>query len=61
MAVACVPRGPGSLGRSVVASLATRGVRVARETGALTLLPGMVNFLAALHVHSGEFAQRRGG
>ena len=37
-------------------ALATRGVRVARETGALTLLPGMVNFLAALHVHSGEFA-----
>ena len=37
-------------------ALATRGVCVARETGALTLLPGMVNFLAALHVHSGEFA-----
>jgi DNA-binding CsgD family transcriptional regulator len=33
--------------------LATRGVRVARDTGALTLLPGMANFLAALDVHSG--------
>jgi DNA-binding CsgD family transcriptional regulator len=36
--------------------LATRGVRVARETGALTLLPNMANFLAALNVHSGDFA-----
>ena len=33
--------------------LATRGVRVARDTGALTLLPGMANFLAAVNVHSG--------
>jgi DNA-binding CsgD family transcriptional regulator len=33
--------------------LATRGVRVARDTGALTLLPGMANFRAALDVHSG--------
>jgi DNA-binding CsgD family transcriptional regulator len=33
--------------------LGTRGVRIARDTGALTLLPGMANFLAALHVHSG--------
>lgn len=33
--------------------LASRGVRVARDTGALTLLPGMANFLAALNVHSG--------
>jgi DNA-binding CsgD family transcriptional regulator len=33
--------------------LATQGVRVARETGALTLLAGMANFLAALGVHSG--------
>ena len=36
--------------------LATRGVRVARDTGALSLLPVMANFLAALHVHSGAFA-----
>ncbi|MGN6871874.1 MAG: BREX system ATP-binding domain-containing protein [Solirubrobacteraceae bacterium] len=34
--------------------LATRGVRVARDTGALTLLPGMANFLAAFNVHSGD-------
>ncbi len=33
--------------------LATRGVQVARDTGALALLPGMANFLAALNVHSG--------
>jgi DNA-binding CsgD family transcriptional regulator len=33
--------------------LATRGVSIARDTGALTLLPGMANFLAALNVHSG--------
>ena len=33
--------------------LATQGVRVARDTGALTLLAGMANFLAALYVHSG--------
>jgi DNA-binding CsgD family transcriptional regulator len=35
--------------------LATRGVSLARETGALSLLPVMANFLAAHHVHSGEF------
>ena len=37
--------------------LATRGVRVARDTGALNLLPNMANYLAALNVHSGEFAK----
>src|SRR6516225_126715 len=36
--------------------LATRGVRVARETGALHLLPNALNYLAALNVHSGAFA-----
>jgi DNA-binding CsgD family transcriptional regulator len=36
--------------------LATRGVRVARDTGALTLLPNMANYLAAFDVHSGDFA-----
>ena len=36
--------------------LATRGVRIARETGALNLLPNALNHLAALHVHSGAFA-----
>src|SRR4029079_14671913 len=35
--------------------LATRGVRIARETGALMLLPGMANFLAAFNVHGGTF------
>jgi len=36
--------------------LATRGVLVARETGALHLLPNALNYLAALNVHSGAFA-----
>ncbi|HEV2253648.1 MAG TPA: LuxR C-terminal-related transcriptional regulator, partial [Streptosporangiaceae bacterium] len=36
-------------------TLATRGVRVARETGALHLLPNALNYLAAFHVHSGAF------
>jgi DNA-binding CsgD family transcriptional regulator len=35
--------------------LATRGMRAARDTGALTQLPGMANFLAALDVHAGAF------
>ena len=35
--------------------LATRGVRVARETGALNLLPNALNYLAALNVHAGAF------
>ena len=37
-------------------ALATRGVRLARDTGALHLLPNAVNHLAALNVHSGAFA-----
>jgi DNA-binding CsgD family transcriptional regulator len=36
--------------------LASRGVRLARETGAVTLLPSALNHLAAHHVHSGDFA-----
>jgi DNA-binding CsgD family transcriptional regulator len=36
--------------------LATRSVRLARETGALNLLPNALNYLAALNVHSGAFA-----
>jgi DNA-binding CsgD family transcriptional regulator len=36
--------------------LATCGVREARETGALNLLPNALNYLAALNVHSGAFA-----
>jgi DNA-binding CsgD family transcriptional regulator len=35
--------------------LATRGVQLARETGALGLLPNALNHLAALNVHSGAF------
>ena len=35
--------------------LATRGVRISRETGALQLLPNALNYLAALNVHSGAF------
>jgi DNA-binding CsgD family transcriptional regulator len=36
--------------------LATRGVYLARDTGALNLLPNALNYLAALNVHSGAFA-----
>ena len=39
-----------------MALLATHGVRLARETGALHLLPNALNYLAALNVHSGAFA-----
>jgi DNA-binding CsgD family transcriptional regulator len=35
--------------------LATRGVRVARETGTLNVLPNAVTYRAALHVHEGAF------
>jgi DNA-binding CsgD family transcriptional regulator len=37
-------------------ALATRGVRIARETGALSLLAVMANHLAAFSVHAGAFA-----
>jgi DNA-binding CsgD family transcriptional regulator len=40
--------------------LATRGVRIARDTGALNLLPNALNHLAALNVHSGAFATAAG-
>jgi DNA-binding CsgD family transcriptional regulator len=36
--------------------LATRGVSLARDTGALNLLPNALNYLAALNVHSGALA-----
>ncbi len=36
--------------------LATRGVRLARDTGALNLLPNALNYLAAFNVHAGAFA-----
>jgi DNA-binding CsgD family transcriptional regulator len=35
--------------------LATRGLRVARETGALGVLPIAATYRASLHVHAGEF------
>ncbi|MBO0811908.1 MAG: LuxR family transcriptional regulator, partial [Microlunatus sp.] len=35
--------------------LATTGVRVARETGALSMLPIALTYRAALHVHEGAF------
>jgi DNA-binding CsgD family transcriptional regulator len=35
--------------------LATRELRVARETGALSVLPIAATYRAALHVHAGEF------
>jgi DNA-binding CsgD family transcriptional regulator len=35
--------------------LATRGVRAARETGMLGVLPNAVTYRAALHVHAGAF------
>jgi DNA-binding CsgD family transcriptional regulator len=35
--------------------LATNGVRVARETGALGVLPMVATHRAALHVHAGDF------
>jgi DNA-binding CsgD family transcriptional regulator len=35
--------------------LATRGLHVARETGALSVLPIAGTYRAALHVHAGEF------
>ena len=41
-------------------TLATGGVRLARDTGALHLLPNSLNYLAALNVHSGRLHHRRG-
>ncbi|MET0816547.1 MAG: AAA family ATPase [Solirubrobacteraceae bacterium] len=37
-------------------ALAGHGVRVAREAGALSLLPVVANHLAAFHIHAGAFA-----
>ena len=36
--------------------LATRAVRLAREAGALTVLPIALDYRAGVHVHAGEFA-----
>ena len=35
--------------------LSTRSVQLARDAGALALLPGLLAWLAPVHVHSGEF------
>jgi DNA-binding CsgD family transcriptional regulator len=35
--------------------LATRGLRVARETGALSMLPIAATYRASLHIHEGDF------
>jgi DNA-binding CsgD family transcriptional regulator len=35
-------------------ALATGGARVARDAGALSLLPNALNYLAAFHVHAGD-------
>jgi DNA-binding CsgD family transcriptional regulator len=37
--------------------LATRGVRRARETGALSVLPIAASYRAGVHVHAGEYAE----
>jgi DNA-binding CsgD family transcriptional regulator len=37
--------------------LATTGLRVARETGALNMLPIAATYRASLHVHAGEFGE----
>ena len=37
--------------------LATRGVRRARETGALSVLPAAASVRAGVHIHAGEFAE----
>jgi DNA-binding CsgD family transcriptional regulator len=37
--------------------LATRGVRRARETGALSVLPIVASLCAGVHVHAGEYAE----
>lgn len=39
----------------VSGELATRGLRLARETGALSILPIATSFRAGIHVHAGEF------
>jgi len=41
-------------------ALATRGVRLARETGALSLLPNALNYLAAFNVHPSGGPARSG-
>jgi DNA-binding CsgD family transcriptional regulator len=40
--------------------LADRAVRLARDAGALTVLPVALSYRAGVHVHAGEFAQAAG-
>ncbi|HEX3814293.1 MAG TPA: AAA family ATPase [Mycobacteriales bacterium] len=42
--------------KELSAELSGRGLRLARETGALGILPIAANFRAGTHVHAGEFA-----
>jgi DNA-binding CsgD family transcriptional regulator len=37
-------------------AISTRAVRLARDAGALTMLPVVLPFLAGVHLHAGEFA-----
>ena len=37
--------------------LATRGVRRARETGALSILPPVASYGAGVHIHAGEYSE----
>jgi DNA-binding CsgD family transcriptional regulator len=41
---------------AIWAELATRGVRLARDAGALSILPIAAIYLAGVHVHAGEYA-----
>ena len=56
LALARVPRGAGPLGRRAVArALGHAGCALAREAGALSVLPIAATYRAALHVHAGAF------
>jgi hypothetical protein len=50
------PRSATRAAKRLWHALATRGVRMARDTGELNLLFNAINYLAALNVHSGAFA-----
>jgi tetratricopeptide (TPR) repeat protein len=43
--------------REIWDELATRGVRRARETGALGVLPIAASYRAGVHIHAGEYAE----
>lgn len=54
--VAPEPLGPELWDDETWYELATRAVRLAREAGALSVLPIALAYLAGLHIHAGEFA-----